>query len=64
MNLDFFKKIFGEKLITDFEGEINKMKKSWSEHLDKDGKEHEKILKSLKEIKNKLGIEEKPPEEK
>jgi len=58
MDLTFFKKIFGEKLITDLQIELDKIKESWISHLEKDEKEHQEILKTLDEIKEKLGIKE------
>jgi len=58
MDTNFFRKIFGDKLIDDFQIELDKIKQSWVEHIEEDKKEHQEILKVLNEIKEKLGIKE------
>jgi hypothetical protein len=58
-SLNFFKKIFGEKLIDDFKIELEKMQKSWSSHLEENEKAHQEILKKLDEIDKTLDNLEK-----
>jgi len=58
MDTTFFRKIFGEKLVNDFQIELDKIRKSWIEHIEKDEKEHQEILKFLSEIKERLEIKE------
>lgn len=51
MDLAFFKNIFGKKMIEDLELELDKAKKAWNSHVEKDSQEHEVILGELNEIK-------------
>jgi hypothetical protein len=53
-SLNFFKKIFGEKLIEDFKVELEKIQKSWISHLEENERSHQEILKKLDEISKKI----------
>jgi uncharacterized protein (DUF433 family) len=53
-SLNFFKKIFGEKLIEDFKVELEKIQKSWLFHLEENERSHQEILKKFDEISKKL----------
>lgn len=54
MSLDLFKKIFGEKLITDAEKQLTLLKEEWDSRYEQNCNDHKYIGEILKEINERL----------
>jgi len=54
MDLNFFKHIFGEKMVADLEAQLKQVKESWEGHLSQDEKEHKAILDAIEALNKKI----------